>query len=176
MPKNKQPVLEEHAGQAKTFWRILKALGNIPSTDSLDFLLKATGDFAPDQRAQALSSLVNVLRKNDKLKFHKLKGHSGFETVLTAGLHDPSPLVQLVALKGAASLGTGKIIADIVRLIDARENTVSKQAFSTLSELSKEGYSKEVSELIRPRLKGQREQHKKRQIEQLLLGSGKVKP
>lgn len=169
MPKSKQPVLEERASAAKTFWRILKALGNFDSPDCVKFLTHAAADYAPDKRAQALSSLVAILRRNASLSTQV-----EVDGLLLAGLHDPSPIVQLVAIKGAASLGMANAIPEIARLTDAHENTVSKEAFSALSELSKKGHSTYVSELLEPKLKTQRELHKKRQIEELLLAKNET--
>ncbi|PWT95265.1 MAG: hypothetical protein C5B53_11670, partial [Candidatus Melainabacteria bacterium] len=169
LPKSKQPVAEDHIREAKVYWTILGALRKFDSEEVVKFLLKATGDFAPDKRAQALTSLASVLANNEPLK-----ARFALTNVIAEGLRDPSPLVQLAALKGAAASRCGTTVSDIVRLIDAQENTVSKEAFNALSELSKQGYSKEISELVRPKLKVQRQKHKKRQMEDLLAATSRA--
>jgi HEAT repeat protein len=169
LPKSKQPVTEQSIRDAKIYWTILGALKKFESEEVVKFLLKATDDYAPDKRAQALSSLTAVLMKNEQLK-----ARFDLTKVIGEGLRDPSPLVQLAALRGAALSGSASNISDIVRLIDAQENTVSKESFQALSELSRQGYAQEVSELVRPKLKQQRQEHKRRQIEELLSVTSRV--
>lgn len=162
-PKSKQPVAEDNVAKARTYWGILKALGNFTSPECTSFLITASADFAPDKRAQAISSLVATFTKNKSTDTA-----AAVLATLKTGLLDRSTLVQMSALNGAAKLGAASLVADMAKLLDSRENNVSRQAYLALRELSKLGHSSAINEIISPKLKTEREEHKKRQIEQLL--------
>jgi len=163
LPLSKQPVIEDQLSQATTYWHILKALGNFKSYEAANFLLEATEDFAPDKRAQALSSLIEVVEGNGNIKLQV-----DIEQVLRTKLNDRSPLVKLAALRGAAKLSIGSLIPQVVRLLDAQENNLSKEAFATLSQLAKQGYLAAMSAPLAQKLKRERQEHKKQQIQLLL--------
>jgi hypothetical protein len=161
--KSKQPVQEEDAGLANTYWYILKALGGIPTKESADFLLAAIDDYAPDKRAESMNSLVQVLSSRPDLKLER-----DVDAILTSGLRDPAPMMQIKAIAGAAKLNRVRLIDEIVRLIDANENSVSKEAFSSLAQLSGQGSEKDVLISLAQKLKTTREAYKRRKIEELL--------
>lgn len=161
--KSKQPVVEDDAKKATTYWDILKALANFPDKQAALFLLQATQDFAPDKRAQAVTSLSEVLAKmGTSLPVTDL------DKVIGDALSDQSSLVQLAALSAAVMLHKGALIAKISRLLDAQENAVSKHALTALFELSNNGYKNEVSQLLQQRSKKERQEHKKKQIDDFL--------
>jgi len=162
--KSKQPVLEDHPAQAKIYWTILKALGNFADPKSAKFLLAATSDFAPDKRAQALSALVSLVSKDEGRNIYAAE----IQQVLSAGLHDSSPLVQLAALEGAVRLTKDNLINEMALLLDSRENTVSQQALAALSKIAEKGHSAGVAKILRTKLKTEREEYKKQRIQEFL--------
>ena len=164
--KSKQPVWEENSAKAKTYWQILKALGNLPTAESVSFLFQAINDYAPDKRACALASLIAIYKTNSQLKLPE-----AIEDILRQSLKDPSPIVQLVALQSAAALPQTNLIEDILPLIDAQENTLSKQALSSLDEIAKAGKRTQVELSLREKLKSIKEEHKKIRILDILRES-----
>ena len=128
LSKQKQPVAEENAKEVKTYWEILRAMGNLFTNSSAIFLVNALNDYAPDMRWCALESIVEIYDKNKQVNLPK-----SIEDILQTALKDPSPMVQLAALLGATKLNRANLIKDIISLINAQENTVSKQALTSLS-------------------------------------------
>jgi hypothetical protein len=161
--KSKQPVAEDDLAASKTYWSILKALGGIATASSAKFLLAATNDFAPDKRAQALESLVSVLAKDDTIQFAVR-----IDDVLRTALSDSAPMMQLAAVAGVAKLNRTALIGEVAQLIDANENTVSKDVFEALRRLSQEGSSVAVAGVLNEKLRTTKDALKRQRIEQLL--------
>jgi hypothetical protein len=166
--KSKQPVAEDDLAASKTYWSILKALGGIATASSAKFLLAATNDFAPDKRAQALESLVSVLAKDDTIQFAVR-----IDDVLRAALSDSAPMMQLAAVAGVAKLNRTALISEVAQLIDANENTVSKDVFEALRRLSEEGSSVAVAGVLNEKLRTTKDALKRQRIEQILASKFK---
>jgi hypothetical protein len=165
--KSKQPVVEEEAKNATTYWNILKALAKFPQRQAAEFLLAATQDFAPDKRAQAVTSLAEVLAHEAMAKAGEIAPTS-IDKVISAALNDPSSLVQLASLAATVKLHRGAVIPQIVPLLDAQENAVSKHSLNALFALADNGYKMEVIQLLKTRSKHERQPHKKKQIDAFL--------
>ena len=161
--KSKQPVFEENTAEAKIYWQILKTLGNIPTEASIAFLFQALTDYAPDKRSCALESLSANFKKNTDIKLPQ-----SIDNILQEALKDPAAMMQLAALDNIAQLNRANLIKDILPLIDARENTVSKHALASLDHLAKSGNSAAVKAILNEKIKTIREEHKKRRIMDIL--------
>ena len=161
--KSKQPVLEESASQTKTYWQILRALGNLVTDNAMTFLVKTLDDYAPDMRSCALESIIEIYKKDSKINLPK-----PIDQILQTALKDPSPMMQLTALLGVNKLNRASLINDIIPLINAQENTVSKQALSTLAHLAQSGHQIDVKSLLEEKIKTIKEVHKKKRILDIL--------
>src|SRR5277367_575722 len=159
--KSKQPVAEDDLAASKTYWFILKALGGIGTASSAKFLLAATSDFAPDKRAQALESLISVLAESPTIKPAR-----PIDDVLKEALADPAPMMQLAAVAGVAKLNRKGLINEVAQLIDANENTVSKDVFMALRRLSEEGSGTAVAGVLTEKLRTTKDAFKRQRIEQ----------
>jgi hypothetical protein len=166
--KSKQPVAEDNAAAAKTYWSILKALAGIATISSAKFLLAATSDFAPDKRAQALESLTNVLASAPALHLAR-----SIDDVLKEALSDPAPMMQLAAVAGVAKLNRKGLINEVAQLIDANENTVSKDVFVALGRLCEQGSNAAVASVLAEKLRTTKDVFKRQRIEQFLATNGK---
>ncbi|RTL39836.1 MAG: HEAT repeat domain-containing protein [Candidatus Melainabacteria bacterium] len=160
---SKQPVLEDNAAETKTYWQILKALGNLPAPNSMTLLTTATNDFAPDKREQALSSLISAYEKNSSLM-----SKTAVQDVLKKALSDPSTGIRVVALDGVGRLNKGELLEQVLDAFDAREISVSKQAKSTLSKLWAAGKSTDIEKEIQTRLKKEHDEFKRKKMEEFL--------
>ncbi len=161
--KHKQPVIDEYEGGAKAYWEILRALGNVVADNSASFLVQALDDYAPDMRACALESIVEICEKDPQMNLPQ-----PIEKLVQIALTDPSAMVQLAALRGVTKLDQANLINDIVPLINVQENTVSKQAISTLAYLAKRGHGLVVKTTLEEKIKVIKEEHKKQRILDLL--------
>jgi hypothetical protein len=163
MEKSKQPVVEDDVAASKTYWQILKAMGGIGTIGSASFLLTATADFAPDKRAQALESLTDVLSEQPQLNLARQ-----IDDVLRQALLDPAPMMQLAAVAGVAKLNRVKLINEAAQLIDANENTVSKDVFIALQQLAEKGNGAAVRAVLTEKLRSTKDAYKRIRIEQFL--------
>jgi len=161
-PKQLNPILEKNKAHAKTYWLILKALGAMPSKESIDFLLKASQDHAPDKRSQALESLVSAV---DEMEEGDMKGiMPEFSRVVGEALSDPSADVRKNALRGVAAYELVTDLKKVVGLTKAREVSTQREAFDTLSELAKKGHKKDVVETVAQALKTEPDVHKRQKL------------
>ena len=140
MPQSASPILESDLEAANSYWYILKALANLPHSQSLEFLLLATGDYASDKREEALASLVKLCAASD---FSADK--TAVKVAVAKALNDPSTQVRLQALQGVAKLNLGEQIAAVTRMINAQEISVSKASFDTLVSLVSSGHKSAVA-------------------------------
>jgi HEAT repeat protein len=161
--KHKQPVLEENVSAIKTYWEILRALGNLVTDNAASFLARALNDYAPDMRSCALESIVEICEKDSKIALPQ-----PIAQTLQTALKDPSPMVQLAALLGVAKLKQVDLINDILPLINAQENTVSKQAISSLAYLAKNGHGPGVKTILEDKIKTIKEEYKRKRILDIL--------
>ncbi len=158
-PTSKQPVAEEHEAEAKSYWQILKALGNLPAPVSMTLLVTATRDFAPDKREQALASLTSAFKKNPQL-IRKTE----ISELLKKGLSDQSAGVRVVALNGVAQLDCIELLDSVLDLFDAREISVAKQTKQTLSSLWQQGHKKKIESELQAKLKKEPDEFKRKKI------------
>ncbi len=160
--KAMHPVVESEPEEARTYWLILRALAKMPSRATLDFLLKCTGDYAPDKRSQALESLVRATYASAESE--RASVASAVNTRLTDSLCDPSVEVRKVALRGIAQLAVVEDLKSVVLQTRAREVSLSKEAFETLSELAKKGHKTVVVETVTQALKTETDGHKRQKL------------
>ncbi len=160
LPKSKQPVAEDRPDQARLFWHILQALGNIPSPQSVAFLLEAANDFAPDKRQQAIESLIlqPKFSSADKAKFIAIVDQS---------LQDPAPSVRVTALSAVASLNDAQFLEKVLRLSESTEITISRQAFKTLEHFWRQG-NRQVPKIIETKLANEHDQYKRKRLSDFL--------
>lgn len=171
--KQANPVHENNKKESKTYWLILKSLGQMPAVHSLKFLLRAAKDHAPDKRAQAFDSLVagtSTLKSTaDSRENAELSAlMPSIETQLTEALSDPSAEVRKAALRGIALLDAKSDLKKIVALTRAKEVSVGREAFGTLSELAKKGHKKEVIESVGQALKTETDVHKRQRLKDFI--------
>ena len=181
-PLSKQPVFEDEPEKAKTYWHILKALGMradksrpydmLPSVPTeypeIVFLFRALNDYAPDKRAQALESLMALHKNNAQITLPKPA-----QQFLQNALKDPSPIMQLAALAAIVDLNQSDLAMDIMPLIDAQENTVSKQALAAIACIyNNTNKQQEIESALQTKLKTIKEEHKLTAIRDILNGTG----
>lgn len=171
LSKSKQPILEENVDESKTYWHILKALGNIPTKESITFLQQALDDYAPDKRARALTSLFSAYNKNRQLALVVPA-----DEIFVQAMQDPSPIMQLAALQSASDFYINEksvpanLIEEVSHLIDKQENTVSKQAISLLGTVYKT--DKKIKAALQEKLKTIKEEYKRIAILDILQQAG----
>ncbi|HEY9775655.1 MAG TPA: hypothetical protein V6C81_17965 [Planktothrix sp.] len=156
LPLSKQPVEEQNASASKTHWKILKALGARYTREAAKYLVAAAGDFAPDQRDQALDSLVRLF--SEKLDA-SLELQNEVRQALIAALSDPSPAVRTTALRGVETLDAEEAIPEVVKLTDSPEISVSRQAYATLESLWQAGHAGAIKAAGDERLRAHAKTH-----------------
>lgn len=156
-----QPVVEEDPAGSKTYFLILKALGNYPTDNSQKFLLKANADYAPDKRNQALKSLIKIASIEKKF------AESAKEKIQN-GLTDNSLEVRMTALEGAVTLEAMEGLEKVLDLTGAREVSLANKALSTLSDLAEAGHEKEVKTAVQARLKSVKNQYHREKLSNML--------
>ncbi|MBX3152412.1 hypothetical protein KF728_19795 [Candidatus Obscuribacterales bacterium] len=162
LPKQLNPVQEPSRASAKTYWLILKTLGTLPTRESAEFLIQATGDHAPDKRAQALESLIAVLEEaDDSVKKDLIPA---LQSRLSDALVDPAADVRKTALRGVATFEIVSDLEKVVGLTKAREVSTQREAFDTLSELAKKGHKKDVLESVSQAMKSEPNVHKRQKL------------
>lgn len=170
-PRQTHPVQETNQRASKTYWLILKALGTMPSQASVDFLIKACEDHAPDKRSQALESLIAA---TEALNKHEMK--TEFKGRLSDALSDPSPDVRKAALRGVAIFETVGDLKKVVGLTRAPEVSTQREAYETLSELAKKGHKKDVVESLAQALKTEPDAHKRQKLRDFLESTDRQTP
>jgi len=170
-PRQLHPVQETNKNASKTYWLILKALGTMPSKASVDFLLQASQDHAPDKRSQALESLITAA---ETLKRTGQK--TDFEGRLSDALSDPSPDVRKAALRGVAIFETVGDLKKVVGLTRAPEVSTQREAYETLSELAKKGHKKDVVETLAQALKTEPDAHKRQKLRDFIETTDRQTP
>jgi HEAT repeat protein len=163
-PLSKQPVFEEEAAEAKTYWLALKALGNLPTQQSAELLLKATRDFAPDKRQQAYSALVQVAQTPAIFE----QNQTAIKETMRNGLADPAPAVRVAALTGVEKLSLIDLVPEAVRLTAAKENSIVRQARRTIAHLAQDGHAALVTESLKSALATERDTFRRQRLSILL--------
>ncbi|MGH9551804.1 MAG: HEAT repeat domain-containing protein, partial [Terriglobales bacterium] len=164
LPLSKQPVVEDDPVAVKTYWQILKALATATSPATLEYLLEAACDYAPDKREQAVSSLVPAFLSLNKPAAQKPEVVKAIHTALS----DPSAPVRLAALIAAGQVHDPQFIPEIIKLTESRESSVSKQAFCVLETLSESGYRPAVTAQLEERIRTHSDDYRKKQLSEFL--------
>jgi HEAT repeat protein len=154
-------VEESDSVKAKLYWRILQALGNLPSKLTVQFLFNAAADFAPDKRQQVLESLCNLvssLAPEERAQLVQLVCES---------LDDPAAPVKVSALKGVAALGAVSYLDRALKLSESLEPSISRQALQTLAQLSYTGDAS-VLAAIRNKIAQETDPVRKKRLENVL--------
>lgn len=162
---SKQPVFEDNPAASRSYWHILRALSRLPAADSAECLLRASHDFAADKRQQALSSLVAVGNSGQLAEPMVARVASR----VVEALHDPSPSVRVSALQGVGGLRLSGVLTDVVRLANARETSVWRQAAQTVRQLHADGYKAEVERALSDGVVGERDHFKRQRLQNLLM-------
>ncbi len=163
LTKSKQPVYEENASGTRIYWLVLKTLANLPTASSISFLFAALQDYAPDKRSCALESIMAIYEKDSQIAFPK-----PIDTVLKEALKDSAPMMQLASILSIARLNRASLIDDVLPLIDAQENTVSKEALSCLENLGKAGHQVNIKNALKDKYKSIKEEHKRKRVMDIL--------
>jgi HEAT repeat protein len=135
-----QPVSESQPDHARRYWLILKALGELPDSESIDFLITCSGDFAADKRQQAFGSLLSAI----SLKQPSSQQLKQIESLVERRLEDPYPAVRALALSAIAQLKLVALVPAASRLLNYRDSSLSRQAYKTLEQLYMQGFNKQV--------------------------------
>jgi hypothetical protein len=157
-----QPVVEEDEQKAKLYWLILKTLANLPAPGVVLLLVEALGDYAPDKREQALSSLLSVY-----LADKRLVGKDSLRAALQHGLTDPNAAVRAVALKGAAAAEALEFLGLIIDAVNAPEMSVSRQSQEALSYLWSHD-SQKVEAALEDKIAKENDTYRKKKISNVL--------
>ncbi len=161
LPKSQQPIAEDNPKQAKLYWRILQALGYLNTEMSIDFLLTACQDYAPDKRQQAMESL-NLLHKS-----LSPAQKSNYLTTVAQALDDSSAPVRVAALAAVAALHDQSHLDQILRLAGSQEVSISRQSFRTLKQLHQQG-DKTVAPAIQAKISSESDQFRRKRLTDLL--------
>jgi HEAT repeat protein len=163
-PLSKQPVFEENASDAKTYWLALKSLGNLPAQESADLLIKATRDFAPDKRQQAYSALIQIAQ-NPKIMENNREQIVG---IIRDGLSDPAAPVRVSAVSGIEKLALLDLIPEAIKLTAAKENSVIRQARRSLARLAQDGHAPVVVQSLKSAVAAERDTFRRQRLSMLL--------
>ncbi|HEY9715392.1 MAG TPA: hypothetical protein V6C72_18105, partial [Chroococcales cyanobacterium] len=159
---SKHPVAEENQPETKTYWRVLQALGHLPTPDSISLLIECTRDHAPDKREQALSSLISCAAVCRQERPAEIKD------AVATGLADPSPQVCIAALNGVAKLGLLDFVDSAITLVNSKQTAINKQAVRTVLDLAEQGHKKQVSEALQKRIARESDHFRKQKLTELL--------
>jgi HEAT repeat protein len=163
LPLGKQPVAEQDAPACKTYWHILRALGQLQDPHSAGYLLEATNDHAPDKREQAFASLLLVCEVEVSAKYL-----SEIKEAVTRGLSDPAPQVRTIALDGVASLEIESVVSEVVKLTDSIEISVSRKAFDVLARLCQGAHKGAVAKAVEEAARAQSNKFRKDRLLEFL--------
>jgi HEAT repeat protein len=164
LPLSKQPVADDYPDKAKAYWHVLKALGEINTVHSVDYLIEATSDYAPDKREQALNSVLAILQNHPDKQLNKR-----VREVVATALNDPAPQIRSAALHGVALLEASDLVSEVLKMTESAEVSVSRKAFETLAKLCKTGHQSEVSTAVKAAIETQGNKYRKEQLSAFLV-------
>jgi len=138
------PLDEGEPEKARTYWYILRALGNLPGKETLAFLLEAAQDEAADKREEALSSLtkISTTGENEPARAAEVKA------VLQKALTDPSAQVRIRACEGIVALNHAEAIGALAKLVNAQEMSVGRAAFRALEKMAEKGHKDSIHKAL----------------------------
>lgn len=164
LPFSAQPVFEEHPDAVKSYWNILLALGNLPCTASVDYLYKASNDFAPDKRLQAMCSLSRICAASSLPEDELRK----LIEVVQNGLADPWVHVRDEALDIIGENGLAQLIPDVIKHIGSKEGALHNRSIKTLKKLIKNGRADAVTQFIKSSLSKEFEPYRRACLQDVL--------
>jgi HEAT repeat protein len=165
LPKSQQPIAEDNPKKAKLYWQILRALGHFGSQTSIDFLLEACQDYAPDKRQQAMESLALLYK--DLSPSQK----STYTAIVGQALDDSATQVRVAALAAVGLLDDGQVVDKLLRLSGSQELSISRQCLKTLEQLHRQGH-KNVVPAVRARISSETDQFKRKRLSDFLENIG----
>jgi HEAT repeat protein len=161
---SKKPIVESKLKEANIYWLTLKALAGLPSAKTIEFLLKATCDIAPDKREQALLSLCSACDKPE------WKTHYRTQIVATVAnlLKDPSSSVRKEAIKAVATFDLIDCIPIVIKSIGSKEVSTYRASCNTLISLYKHGFADEVISAVKKQMTFDMNYARKRRLTEFL--------
>lgn len=169
-PLSKHPIAEEDDDRRRattTYLLVIKALGSMPSAAALTFLSKTVKDYAPDIRTESFNSIIAICESGYSLEAGALQA---IKTELSHALGDPAVEVRKSALKGVSLLGVTDCVQKVVTMTGAKEVSLVREAFNTLSELAKKGDKQLVVAAAGRGLKTEPDPHKRKALKEFLDG------
>ncbi len=160
LPLSPQPIQEKDARAAETYWHILQALGNIPTTEALNLLLEAASDSAPDKRQAALDSAIKLFRKTNG----QLARSNEVKTAVIKSLNDPSTAVRTMAAQACAPMNLSDAIPPLSKLALAGEISLARAALDSLTELAAAGEKEKVVAALTEAARAERNGAKSKRI------------
>jgi|AGTN01.1.fsa_nt_gi hypothetical protein len=165
---SKHPIAEEDDEQRRattTYYLVIKALGSLPSAAALAFLSKTVKDYAPDIRTESFNSIIAICESGYSPEPGVLQA---IKAELSAALGDPAVEVRKSALKGVSLLEVTDCVQKVVALTAAKEVSLTREAFNTLSELAKKGHKQLVAAAAGKGLKTEPDLHKRKALKDFL--------
>lgn len=160
LPLSPQPIQEKDARGAETYWHILQALGNISTTESLNLLLEAASDSAPDKRQAALDSAIKLFLKTNG----QLARSNEVKTAVIKSLNDPSTAVRTMAAQACARMNLSDAIPSLSKLALAGEISLARAALDSLTELAAAGEKEKVVAALTEAARAERNGAKSKRI------------
>ncbi|MBX9878232.1 MAG: hypothetical protein K2Y22_07205 [Candidatus Obscuribacterales bacterium] len=162
-PLSAQPIMEEDARAALTYWIILRALGTLPTKESYEVLFTASRDYAADKRQMAFESLLSVIASEPGLMDDKC-AH-----LVEEAINDPSTPVKVVAYKAVGQLGmTNLITKTVATLSQSKEPSIKRQAKASLLQLASKGHGQAVCRAVEQKLKTEFDPYQRQDLEKVL--------
>lgn len=165
---SKHPLAEDDDDSRRattTYYLVIKALGSLPSTAALTFLSKTVKDYAPDIRAESFNSIIAICESGYSPEADTLKA---IKAEISSALGDPAVEVRKSALKGVSLFEVTDCVQKVVALTGAKEVSLTREAFNTLSELAKKGHKQLVAAAAGKGLKTEPDLHKRKALKDFL--------
>lgn len=166
--RSAKPVFEDNPTAAKTYWRLLGALSQMPTQTTFAYLMRARFDFAPDKRQQALQSLSSIAESGSLGENTKDKVAQCLEEALT----DPATPVRVAALKGVGGLKLLNLLPQVISLVNVKDTSLRRQAQATVKQLHNGGFGTQVKTMIADCIAQERDKFKRDQLTSLLNSLG----
>lgn len=171
-PLSKHPIAEEDDDRRSantTYLLVIKALRNLPSAAALTFLSRTVKDHAPDIRTESLNSIIAICQSGYSPEAETLQT---IKAAISQALGDPAVEARKSALKGVSLLEVTDCVQKVVTITGAKEVSLVREAFNTLSELATKGHKQVVSAAARRGLKTEPDLHKRKALKDFLDGIG----
>lgn len=164
LPPSPSPVVEADAEAARTYWYILNALGNMKSSQSLEFLLTALNDHAADKREAALNSAVKLYNATEG----QLAKSNQVKDAVIKALGDPAVAVKQKAVEAAAQMNLAQAAPAVAKLTAAAESSLWRASYETLQTLADNGHRHEVLGALADARKNERNAAKSKRLDDFI--------